>query len=327
MKIEMRHGAGGEDTSALISALFQKHLGNEVLDRMEDGAVLPRPDGELVMTTDSFVVEPLQFPGGDIGRLAVCGTVNDLCSMGAVPRYLTAGFILEEGLEKRLLEQIVASMAETAREAGVVIVAGDTKVIEGRGGLYINTAGVGVRPAGRRVSAVNVRPGDRLILSGTMGDHHGTILSARMGLDTSLKSDCAPLSTMTEALFTAGLAVHTMRDVTRGGLATVACELAEASGCAFLLREEALPVSPGVRALAGILGLDILTMGNEGKLLVAVPECDAQHALAVMRAAPYGAESAIIGAAAEGSGVTLTTDIGGKRKLTPLRGEGLPRIC
>ena len=327
MKIELRHGAGGEDTGELIAEVFARAFQNEVLGRMEDGAVLPRPEGELVLTTDSFVVQPLRFAGGDIGRLAVCGTVNDLASMGARPRYLTAGFILEEGLELDLLRQITESMAATAREAGVLIVAGDTKVVEGAGGLFINTAGVGVRPAGRVVSAAHVCPGDRLLLSGTLGDHHGAILSARMGLETALRSDCAPLGAMVEALFAAGVEVHAMRDVTRGGLATVACELAEASNVALQLAEEALPVSAGVRGLCGILGLDPLTMGNEGKLLVAVPERDAVRALDAVRAAPYGAAAALVGEAAEGSGVTLRTAVGGLRAVAPLRGEGLPRIC
>ncbi|MDD3261696.1 MAG: hydrogenase expression/formation protein HypE, partial [Oscillospiraceae bacterium] len=297
------------------------------LDKMEDGAVLPRPAGELVLTTDSFVVQPLEFSGGNIGRLAVCGTVNDLSCMGAVPKYLTAGFILEEGLETDTLERMVASMAATAKEAGVSIVAGDTKVIEGNGGMYINTAGAGIRPQGRCVSAANLCPGDQLILSGTLGEHHAVILSSRMGLQTSLKSDCAPLNAMTEALFSAGVSVHTMRDITRGGLATVACELAKASGCALAIEESALPVSEGVHALCGILGLDPLTMGNEGKLLIAVPQADTAHALATVKAVPYGENAAVIGTVCAGSGVTLQTAIGGRRVLSPLRGEGLPRIC
>lgn len=327
MKIELRHGAGGADTSGLIDRVFAKHFSNDVLNRMEDAAVLPRPEGRLALTTDSFVVRPLEFAGGDIGRLSVCGTVNDLCCMGARPRYLTAGFILEEGLESETLGRVVTSMAKTAEEAGVTIVAGDTKVIEGAGGLLINTAGVGTVPEGRDVSAANLRPGDRLILSGTLGEHHAVILSARMGLETSLRSDCAPLTKMAEALFTAGVHVHAMRDVTRGGLATVACELAKASGCSILLREAALPVSEGVRALCGILGLDPLTMGNEGKLFLAVPGAEAERALAAVRSAPYGENAALVGSVAEGSGVVLETAVGGRRVLSPLRGEGLPRIC
>ncbi|HCR42955.1 MAG TPA: hydrogenase expression/formation protein HypE [Ruminococcaceae bacterium] len=327
MKIELRHGAGGVDTSRLIKNIFARHFHSPVLDRMEDGAVLPRPEGDIVLTTDSFVVQPLEFAGGDIGRLSVCGTVNDLSCMGAQPRYLTAAFVLEEGLEADLLERIVASMAHTADEAGVQIVAGDTKVVEGNGGMFINTTGCGVRPAGRDVSSANLKPGDRLILSGTLGDHHGTILSARMNLSSSLKSDCAPLTGMVEKLFSGHIDVHTIRDVTRGGLATVLCELAEASGCSAELDEEAIPVSEGVRALCGILGLDPLTMGNEGKLLIAVPEPDAARALQIVKSAPYGKNAAVIGEVKAGKGVAIKTSVGSIRTVSPLRGEGLPRIC
>ena len=327
MKIEMRHGSGGADTSALIDTIFAKHFKNEILSRMEDAAVLPRPAGKMAFTTDSFVVQPPEFAGGDIGRLSVCGTVNDLCCMGAVPRYLTAGFILEEGLESETLERIAASMAKTAAEAGVCIVAGDTKVVGGNGGLFINTAGVGEIPAGRNVSAANLRPGDRLILTGTLGEHHAVILCARIGLQTPLRSDCAPLCGITEALFASGAEVHTIRDVTRGGLATVACELAKASDCEVSICEEALPVSDGVRSLCGILGLDVLTMGNEGKMLLAVPDADAQRALEAVRRSPYGENAALVGEVRKGSGAVLETAVGGRRVLSPLRGEGLPRIC
>ena len=327
MKIELRHGSGGADTSELIDSVFCRYFHSEVLGRMEDAAVLPRPEGRLALTTDSFVVQPPEFAGGDIGRLSVCGTVNDLCCMGAVPEYLTAGFILEEGLESETLERIVSSMAKTAAEAGVSIVAGDTKVVNGNGGLFLNTAGAGVIPAGRNVSAANLRPGDRLILTGTLGEHHAVILCARMGLETTLRSDCAPLRGLTEALFASGAQVHTIRDVTRGGLATVACELAKASRCLLTLREDAIPVSEGVRSLCGILGLDPLTMGNEGKMLLAVPAADAERALEAVRRAPCGENAALVGEVSEGCGAVLETPVGGKRVLSPLRGEGLPRIC
>ena len=287
MKIEMRHGSGGADTSALIDTIFAKHFKNEILSRMEDAAVLPRPAGKMAFTTDSFVVQPPEFAGGDIGRLSVCGTVNDLCCMGAVPRYLTAGFILEEGLESETLERIAASMAKTAAEAGVCIVAGDTKVVGGNGGLFINTAGVGEIPAGRNVSAANLRPGDRLILTGTLGEHHAVILCARIGLQTPLRSDCAPLCGITEALFASGAA----------------------------------------RPRGGILGLAVLTMGNEGKMLLAVPDADAQRALEAVRRSPYGENAALVGEVRKGSGAVLETAVGGRRVLSPLRGEGLPRIC
>lgn len=272
MKIELRHGSGGEETGRLIHEIFAKYFTNPILDAMEDGAVLPVMKGHPVFTSDSFVVEPLFFPGGDIGKLSICGTVNDLSSMGARPLYLTASFILETGLETETLEKVAASMAETAKEAGVSIVAGDTKVIEGKGGLYINTAGIGERAEGLSISASAMEEGDAVILTGTMGDHHGTILTARLHMKSSLRSDCAPLNGLVESLLSEGLSIHTIRDITRGGLATVANELAEASGRAMEFMEENIPVSEEIRELSGILGLDPLTMGNEGKMLIVLPE-------------------------------------------------------
>ena len=327
MKIALRHGAGGEETSKLIHDIFAAHFQNEILNKMEDAAVLPEIQGIPVFTSDSFVVEPLFFPGGDIGKLSVCGTVNDLACMGAKPLYLTASFILETGLETEMLEIAVASMAATAEEAGVQIVAGDTKVVEGNGGLYINTAGIGVRPAGCSISAANLKPGDTIILTGTLGDHHATILTQRLQMETSLQSDCAPLNHMVQAVLDAGVSVHTIRDITRGGLATVATELAEASGCRINLEEEKLPVSEAVKGLSGILGLDPLTMGNEGKMLLAVPYNEAEKVLAVLKISKYGKDAVIAGEVAEGNGVFLLTALGSYRKVLPLRGEGLPRIC
>lgn len=327
MNIELRHGSGGEETGKLIASLFAKYLGNPILDRMEDGAVLPPLSGVPVMTTDSFVVSPLFFPGGDIGRLSVCGTVNDLASMGARPLYLTAGFILETGLSTDVLEPIVRSMAETAKEAGVTIVAGDTKVIEGKGGLYINTAGLGDRAPDCEISSGNLHDGDAILVTGTLGDHHAVILTERMQMKTTLASDCAPLNHLVEALLAAKLPVHTIRDITRGGLATVANELAAASGVSITLSEEALPVREEVKALSGILGLDPLTMGNEGKMLIALPAAEAETALRILRALPYGTEAEEIGRVSMGSGVHLKTLYGGCRRILPLRGEGLPRIC
>lgn len=327
MKIELRHGSGGEETGRLIHELFEKYFKNPILDRMEDGAVLPVMKGHPVFTSDSFVVEPLFFPGGDIGKLSICGTVNDLASMGAKPLYLTASFILETGLETETLEKVVSSMAETAREAGVSIVAGDTKVIEGKGGLYINTAGLGERPVDCHISASAMEEGDSVILTGTMGDHHGTILTERLHMKSGLKSDCAPLWGLVESLLSEGIPVHTIRDITRGGLATVANELAEASGKAMVLEEEKIPVSESIRELSGILGLDPLTMGNEGKMIMVLPEKEADKALAVLHRQPYGKRASLAGRIIKGSGVHLITAYGGKRKLLPLRGEGLPRIC
>lgn len=327
MKIELRHGSGGEETGRLIHELFAKYFTNPILDAMEDGAVLPVMKGHPVFTSDSFVVEPLFFPGGDIGKLSICGTVNDLSSMGAKPLYLTASFILETGLETETLEKVAASMAETAKEAGVSIVAGDTKVIEGKGGLYINTAGIGERAEGLSISASAMEEGDAVILTGTMGDHHGTILTARLHMKSSLRSDCAPLNGLVESLLSEGLSIHTIRDITRGGLATVANELAEASGRTMEFMEENIPVSEEIRELSGILGLDPLTMGNEGKMLIVLPEKEAERALAILRQNPYGKNASLAGRITKGEGVHLITAFGGKRKLLPLRGEGLPRIC
>ena len=327
MKIALRHGAGGEETSKLIHDLFAAHFQNEILNKMEDAAVLPEMQGIPVFTSDSFVVEPLFFPGGDIGKLSVCGTVNDLACMGARPLYLTASFIMETGLETETLEKAVASMAATAEEAGVQIVAGDTKVVEGNGGLYINTAGIGVRPAACSISAANLKPDDAIILTGTLGDHHATILTQRLQMETSLQSDCAPLNHMVQAVLDAGACVHTIRDITRGGLATVATELAEASGCRINLEEDKLPVSKAVQGLSGILGLDPLTMGNEGKMLLAVPKNEAEKTMAILHNTKYGKDAVIAGEVAEGNGVFLLTALGSYRKMLPLRGEGLPRIC
>lgn len=327
MKIELRHGSGGEETGRLIHGIFEKYFSNPILNRMEDGAVLPVMEGNPVFTSDSFVVEPLLFPGGDIGRLSICGTVNDLASMGAKPLYLTASFILETGLETETLEKVVSSMADTAKEAGVSIVAGDTKVIEGKGGLYINTAGIGERRKDLSISASAMEAGDAVLLTGTMGDHHATILTEQLHMKTDLKSDCAPLNGLVQRLLSAGLAIHTIRDITRGGLATVAGELAASSGKAMELQEEKIPVSHEVKGLAGILGLDPLTMGNEGKMIIVLPAAEAERALSLLHEDPHGRDAAIVGTIKEGTGVTLITAFGGRRRLLPLRGEGLPRIC
>lgn len=334
MKITMAHGSGGKATSELIATIFEKNFNDPVLSRMEDSAVLPGA-GRIALTTDSFVVTPLFFPGGDIGRLCVCGTVNDLLMSGAVPQYLTCGFILEEGAEIDDLRKIAASMAETAREAGVRIVAGDTKVVEsgdrqsGFAEVYINTAGVGFVPEGSDIGPANCVEGDVLLLSGTLGDHHAAILSRRMGIENSIVSDCAPLTGMVSSLLDADIRVHAMRDVTRGGLGTVLNEFASASGCRIELEEAAIPVSDQVRAFCGILGLDPLYMGNEGKMIAAVPAEDAEKALACLRRSPYGQNAAKIGAvtAAGEKSVLLKTPLGGLRVVGPLYGEGLPRIC
>jgi len=247
--------------------------------------------------------------------------------MGAKPLYLTSAYILEEGLEVDLLEQCVASMAKTAEEAGVKIVAGDTKVVEGNGGLMINTSGIGVIPEGRDISAANLKDGDVILVSGFLGDHHACILSHRMNLENNIQSDCAPLNDIVDALFDNGIRVKTMRDITRGGLGTMLNELAATSGCSIEIEEKNIPVRDEVRGFCGILGLDPLYMGNEGKMLAVVDGADAEKALAVMAATNHGKDAVILGKVTEGSGVIMKTRLGGKRVVDMLYGEGLPRIC
>ena len=326
MKITMAHGSGGKSSAQLMSDIFGKYFKNQILDKMEDAAVL-EVSGKIACSTDSFVVTPLIFKGGDIGKLCVCGTVNDLLMMGAVPKYITCGFILEEGLDTELLEKIVASMAKQAEEAGVIVVAGDTKVIEGNGGLYINTTGIGEIPAGRDVSSRNCRPGDVVIVSGNLGDHHACILSHRMEIENDIKSDCAALNDITASLFDSGIDVKTMRDVTRGGLGTVLNEIADSSGCMIELDEESIPVLDEVRGLTEILGLDPLYMGNEGKMIAVVPGDEAERALEAMRNTVHGKDAQIIGVVKEGSGAYIKTRLGATRRFDVLYGEGLPRIC
>lgn len=326
-RISMVHGSGGAATSELIGKIFAKEFASTTLDKMEDSAVVDGAE-KIAVTTDSFVVTPLRYPGGDIGRLCICGTVNDLLMRGAQPKYITCGFILQEGLEVSLLQEVVHSMAECAREAGVEIVAGDTKVVNGNGEMFINTAGVGFVPAGRDVSGERVCEGDVVIVSGNLGDHHAAILGTRMGIESDIKSDNAPLCEMVEALFAAGIDVHTMRDITRGGLATVLKELAQASGTTIELQEEKLPVTNQVKNFCALLGLDPLYMGNEGKMVALVPAAQADAAIAAIRGATYGQDACIVGHVMAGEGkLVLRTRIGGLRNLEVLQGEGLPRIC
>lgn len=315
-------------TSSLIAEIFAKHFRNPVLDQMEDAAVVPGA-GQIALTTDSFVVTPLFFPGGDIGKMSVCGTVNDLLMRGAIPKYLTCGFILEEGADIDELDKIVASMARTAKQAKVTVVAGDTKVIGGNGGIYINTAGVGFVPQGRDIAAGNCRAGDVVLVSGNLGDHHAAILSARMNIKNEIESDCAPLNEMVQNLLDAGVCVRAMRDITRGGVATVLNEFARASSCCIEIDESAVPVSDVVRGFCGILGLDPFTMGNEGKMAVVVAAEDTDRALGILRDSEYGSVAAIVGniSHAQDGSVLLRTKIGGVRVLTELIGEGLSRIC
>ncbi|MBQ1915938.1 MAG: hydrogenase expression/formation protein HypE [Lachnospiraceae bacterium] len=327
-KIMMVHGSGGSATGELIDEIFDREFSNATLDQMEDSAVVPGTR-QIAMTTDSFVVTPPEFRGGDIGRLCVCGTVNDLLMRGAVPKYLTCGFILEEGLDVALLKRVVHSMAKTAEEAGVHIVAGDTKVVNGNGELYINTAGVGFVSEGVDIAAGNAITGDAIIVSGNVGDHHAAILSERMNIDTDIESDNAPLVDIVSNLLNSGIHVHTLRDVTRGGLATVLKELSGQSKKTFVIEENKVPVTSKVADFAGLLGLDPLYMGNEGKLVAIVDSHDADKALDIIRDSKYGKNAAIIGEVKEDSEGKLieTTELGGERELDILQGEGLPRIC
>ncbi len=327
-KITMAHGSGGSATRKLVQDLFYTYFKNDALDKMEDAAVLDVPAGKIAYTTDSFVVTPIFFPGGDIGKLAVCGTLNDLLVMGAEPKYLTAGFIIEEGMDMMELEAIVKSMAATAKDAGVGIVAGDTKVIEGHGGVYINTSGIGFINQ-KPLHTSNVKPGDKVIISGALGNHHACILSQRMNIKNTINSDCAYLGDMVKNLVKEGIDIKTMRDVTRGGLATVLNEIADSSGTTINLLEENIPVDVEVKSFCGILGLDPLYMANEGKLVCFVGEKDAEKALEVIRSSKYGDKASIIAAVTirENAPVTVKTRIGGTRILKVLQGEGLPRIC
>ena len=330
MIITMAHGSGGAATSELIDEIFVKAFDNKVLTEMEDSAVV-EGSGRIAMTTDSFVVTPIEFPGGDIGRLCVCGTVNDLLMRGATPKYLTCGFIIQEGADTQVLQKIVKSMADTAKEAGVNIVAGDTKVVEGNGQIVINTAGVGFVPEGINISAKNITAGDVIIVSGNLGDHHAAILGSRLAIDNKIESDNAPLGEMVKGLLEDDIPVHTLRDVTRGGLATVLKELSESSRVRIELEEDALPVSNQVRDFCGLLGLDPLYMGNEGKMIAAVPAEYADKAVEIIRSSRYGEKATVIGQVLETENpkgeLYLKTAIGGLRALDVLQGEGLPRIC
>ena len=325
MKITLSHGSGGKATSELIDQIFARHFSNPILNMMEDSAVVDGY-GKIAITTDSFVVTPLFFKGGDIGRLAVCGTVNDLLMRGAVAKYITSAFIIEEGADTDTLEAIASSMAKTANEAGVCIVAGDTKVIEGNGGVYINTTGIGF-VNNENIVSTNLQNGDCVIVSGTMGDHHATILSARMEIENDIQSDNAPLTDIVKNLIDGGIDIHCMRDVTRGGLGTVLNELANASQKQIEIEETAIPISDEVKAFSKILGLNIMHMGNEGKLVAIVPSEQANKAVEIMKNSKYGENATIIGKITNGEGVILNTRLGGQRKINVLIGEGLPRIC
>jgi len=323
MNITLSHGSGGIESAELIETIFINHFQNEYTS-MDDAATLPLGQNKLAFTTDSYVVKPLFFPGGDIGRLAVCGIVNDLLTTGGQPLYLSASFILEENLDSNTLDSVVKSMRCAADEAGVSIVTGDTKVIEGSGGLYITTAGVGV--AGT-ISFRNAAVGDSILVSGNLGDHHACIMSTRMGIKNDIQSDAAPLCEIVNKLVKSGIPIHGFRDITRGGLATVLNEISCTTGLRADIYEASLPVSNEVYGLCQILGLDPLYMGNEGKMLTLVPSAFADEACTIMKSCRYGKNTSIVGHLSKGNGVILNTKIGGRRKLPALSGEGLPRIC
>ena len=332
--VDMAHGSGGRAMAQLIEELFAKYLGNEYLAQGDDGALLPAPGaGKLVMATDCHVVSPLFFPGGDIGCLSVHGTINDVAMMGAQPLWLAAGFILEEGFKLADLARIVQSMAAAAKEAGVPIVTGDTKVVErGKGdGVFITTTGVGVVAPGMELSGNRARPGDVILVSGTLGDHGMAIMAEResLGFESPIVSDTAALHGLVAGMRASGADIHVLRDPTRGGLATTLNEIAKQSGVGMMLQEKALPVLPAVNAACEFLGLDPLYVANEGKLVAICAENDAEKLLVAMRAHPLGVNAAIVGSVHEDAHhfVQMTTGFGGKRIVDWLSGEQLPRIC
>jgi len=331
-RILLAHGSGGKLAHDLIKRNFVSALSNPLLAQLDDSAVFDI-SGRVAFTTDSYVVSPIFFPGGDIGKLAVCGTVNDLAMSGARPLYLSLAFIIEEGLMLGELQQIVDSVRKTADEAGVQIITGDTKVVN-RGGadrLFINTAGIGIVPEGVNISGSLARPGDKVILSGTIGDHGIAVLSQREGLSfgTKLESDCAPLGNMVAEMLGVSRNIHCLRDPTRGGLATTLNELAEQSKVGIRIEEDRIPVREEVLGACEMLGLDPLYIANEGKLVAIIAPGDAERVIEVMRRNPYGQNAAMIGEViAEHPGrVVMKTVLGASRIVDMLVGEPLPRIC
>lgn len=331
--ILLAHGSGGGLSQELIRSLFVTHFDNQLLSRLEDASVFAAGGTRLAFTTDSYVVKPLFFPGGDIGRLSVCGTVNDLSMMGAEPQYLSTGFILEEGLRIDDLERIVKSMSQAAAEAGIKIVCGDTKVVERNAadGVFINTAGIGFVKEGTEISITNSRPGDVVLVSGTIGDHGITIMSQREGLrfQSDIRSDAAPLNHLVRDMLDASNQVHSMRDPTRGGLATTLNEIAVSSGVGIEIDEDKIPVSEGVAWACEMLGLDHLYLANEGKLVASVAEGDSDKVLAAMRGNRAGTNATAIGRITEEhpGRVVIKNAFGARRIVSVLAGDQFPRIC
>ena len=326
----MAHGGGGEETQELIKNLFIKYFSNPILEALEDSATL-EVSGKVAFTTDGFTVSPIFFPGGDIGKLAVAGTVNDLTAVGAKPLYLAVSFIIEEGLELSQLERVVKSMAETARKVGVQIVTGDTKVVP-RGAvdkLFITTSGIG-KVLKEGISARNLKVGDQIIVSGTVGDHGACIFALREGLDfEGLKSDCAPLWELIEPLLKEGIEIHAMRDPTRGGLAAVLNEWAQSSKVAIYVEEEKIPVDEKVLGLCEFLGIDPYTLASEGRMVIAVPPHEVERTIKLLKEHPLGKDASVIGEVKENpkGRVIIKTPYGVERFLEPPTGEILPRIC
>lgn len=332
--ITLAHGGGGMRTQALIRDLIVKHLGNPILERLDDGACLEVSEAGLVMTTDSYVVSPPFFPGGDIGKLAICGTINDMVMQGAEPRFLSMALILEEGFAVCDLERIIVSAAEVVRQAGVTVVTGDTKVVErGKGsGVFINTTGLGIRVPGVDAHVENAQIGDHIIVTGTIGDHGMAVMGAREGLDfkSSLQSDVAPLwELMKPVLDGMPAAVRCLRDPTRGGLAAALCDIAESSGKGIRIDEHSIPLKKEVRGACNLLGLDPLNVANEGKAIIVCCSSDVAQIIEILRKHPLGANACKIGSVtAEHSGVVvMNTAIGGERIVERTSGEDLPRIC
>ena len=331
--ILLDHGAGGKVSHAMFSELILPLFHNELLASQDDGAVFEVPAGRMAFSTDSYTVDPIFFPGGDIGELAVNGTVNDVAMCGATPLYISVGLIIEEGMKVFDLKRILQSMAGAAEKAGVRIVTGDTKVVP-RGKvdkIFINTSGIGLIPVGVNVSGDGARPGDKVIVSGTIADHGVTILSEREGLkfESDVKSDTAPLNHMVKGVMESGCPVHVLRDPTRGGLGTTLNEIAVQSKVGIRLFEDRLPVRAQVRGLCELLGLDPLYLANEGKLIAIVPEADADKVLNIIRRDEFGKDAVIVGTVTEQDPgwVVLETLIGGTRIVDMLTGEQLPRIC
>jgi len=332
-RILLSHGAGGKLSHDLVQEFFLPSFDNDLLRALDDSAVIPVESSRIAFTTDAYVVKPLFFPGGDIGRLAICGTVNDLAMAGARPLGLSASFILEEGLPIKDLERILASMKGAAQEAGVKVVAGDTKVVEhgAAEGIFITTAGVGQIPDNVKIGSAQAKPGDAIIVSGPLGDHEIAVLMARgeFALQGEVESDCAPLNGLVEAMLKVCPDIHCLRDPTRGGLATVLWEIAASSKIGVVIDEGQVPIREQVRAVCDLLGFDPYYLANEGKLVAFVPEGESDTVLKAMQKQPLGKESAVIGkVTAKNPGkVLLHTPIGGHRLLEPLSGEQFPRIC